>query len=269
MREDLHRRNTRSIAACGEDLVGCLSASCRGAQWCCRPWRTACWSRWTCPAGSCSLWTGAGALPCWELQFMGDRLEQAFLKQPMERTYAGAVLEEVQPLGRIYAGEVCQGLYPLGETSHWSRRTLRAVRSSRDEALWSDYNAHFWATQRGESRRTGNEAEPRNNALGGNIFNNFFFIFQYPSLLLSGNILMFLKLTCFCSWWQLMSDLPAFILTHELFFCLIFCPNLLRRKRRSECSVGVWQLAKVNTAQQFTFQTRYSSPQKQCFGTKD
>lgn len=57
-----------------------------------------------CPAGSCSSWvTGWNRL---------------FLEQPMERTYAGAVLEEVQPLGRIYAGEVCQGLYPLGETSH-------------------------------------------------------------------------------------------------------------------------------------------------------
>ena len=36
----------------------------------------------------------------------------------MERTHAGAVLEELQPVGGTHAGAVCKGLYPVGGTPH-------------------------------------------------------------------------------------------------------------------------------------------------------
>lgn len=124
-------------------------------------------------------------------------------------------------------------------------------------------NAHPWATQRGESKR--NEIEPGSRAEYFQSFSSPFSIsqsiikWQYTKLI-------FLRLRCFCSLWQLVNDLSVFIWPISYFFGLIFSPILLRR---SEGSVNVWQLAMVNTAQRFTFQTRYSSLQKQCFGTKD
>jgi len=39
----------------------------------------------------------------------------------MERTHAGAVLEELQPVGRTHLGKVNEGLYPTGGTPCWSR----------------------------------------------------------------------------------------------------------------------------------------------------
>jgi len=50
----------------------------------------------------------------------------------MERTHAGAALEELQPVGSTHTGEVCEGESPVGGTLCWSRGCARGERNSRD-----------------------------------------------------------------------------------------------------------------------------------------
>ena len=131
-----------SPAAHGEDHgeAGCLSAAhgewrwSRYPHW--RPWRTACWRRWTCPEGNYCLWREAYATT-WSWQ------ELPCMDEPVDKTYAGAVLEELQLVGRTHATAVCEGLYLVRGPTRWRRRTAwGSGRSSRDEVLWTDHNAH-------------------------------------------------------------------------------------------------------------------------------
>jgi len=52
---------------------------------------------------------------------------------PVERTYAGALLEELQPMERTHAGAVHEALYPVGGTQCWSSAQLQESSLRRKE----------------------------------------------------------------------------------------------------------------------------------------
>jgi len=72
---------------------------------------------WRACAGADSwqdLWTCGEKSPRWS-RFAGSTCD------PVGRTHAGAVNEELQSMGRIYVGEVRGGLSPMGGTTRLSR----------------------------------------------------------------------------------------------------------------------------------------------------
>ena len=151
----------------------------------CSPWRTPDWSRWM-PEGDCDhaesphwsrllaricgLWRERR--PCWS-RFVGRTCD------PVDRTHAGAVHEELQPVGSTHLGGVYGGLSTMGESPHWSRGRVWEVlplrrKERRDEVWWTDRNPNsllLLFLSRGGGREIGSEVEPRKKGgMGGRCF---------------------------------------------------------------------------------------------------
>lgn len=156
---------------------------------------------------------------------------------------------------KVLVKEVLQG-WPLWEkveaalydSSSWLHNRLQSVeepmlereksvkrRRGKPELVWthntpsanhSSHLHHCWVVaKRSQEKRS--EVESGEAGSGKKCCFNFCLCFLLPESILLGSKLIFPRLSLFCPWWSIVSNLPIFILTHEVFF--LFSTSVLLR----------------------------------------